>query len=31
MFPAVEPGDVEALTKCIDWVVENADGIRAEG
>jgi phosphoserine aminotransferase len=22
MFPAVEPGDVEALTACIDWVVE---------
>jgi phosphoserine aminotransferase len=22
MFPAVEPDDVEALTKCIDWVVE---------
>src|ERR1700761_659847 len=29
MFPAVEPDDVEALTKCIDWVVENADGVRA--
>jgi phosphoserine aminotransferase len=28
MFPAVEPDDVEALTKCIDWVVQNADGIR---
>ena len=28
MFPAVEPDDVEALTKCIDWVVENADGVR---
>lgn len=25
MFPAVEPGDVEALTTCIDWVVENVD------
>jgi phosphoserine aminotransferase len=24
MFPAIEPGDVEALTACIDWVVENA-------
>jgi phosphoserine aminotransferase len=24
MFPAVEPADVEALTACIDWVVENA-------
>jgi phosphoserine aminotransferase len=22
MFPAVEPSDVEALTHCIDWVVE---------
>lgn len=22
MFPAVEPDDVEALTRCIDWVVE---------
>ncbi|MEX1141032.1 MAG: phosphoserine transaminase [Thermoleophilaceae bacterium] len=23
MFPAVEPADVETLTGCIDWVVEN--------
>jgi len=23
MFPAVDPGDVEALTACIDYVVEN--------
>jgi phosphoserine aminotransferase len=23
MYPAVDPGDVEALTKTIDWVVEN--------
>jgi phosphoserine aminotransferase len=23
MFPAIEPADVEALTACIDWVVEN--------
>jgi phosphoserine aminotransferase len=23
MFPAVDPGDVEALTACIDWIVEN--------
>jgi phosphoserine aminotransferase len=23
MFPAVEPGDVEALTACIDWTIEN--------
>ena len=27
MFPAVEPADVEALTACIDWVVENAAGV----
>lgn len=25
MFPAVEPTDVEALTACIDWVVENTE------
>ncbi|HVV89587.1 MAG TPA: phosphoserine transaminase [Solirubrobacterales bacterium] len=31
MFPAVEPDDVEALTRCIDWVIENADGIRTGG
>jgi phosphoserine aminotransferase len=24
MFPAVEPADVEALTACIDWVVQRA-------
>ena len=24
MFPAIEPADVEALTACIDWVIENA-------
>jgi phosphoserine aminotransferase len=29
MFPAVEPADVEALTACIDWVVENVAGVRA--
>jgi phosphoserine aminotransferase len=23
MFPAVDPPDVEALTACIDWIVEN--------
>ncbi|MGH2923912.1 MAG: aminotransferase class V-fold PLP-dependent enzyme, partial [Solirubrobacterales bacterium] len=23
MFPAVDPDDVEALTACVDWVVEN--------
>ena len=25
MFPAIDPSDVEALTNCVDWVVENAD------
>ncbi|MEX0620481.1 MAG: phosphoserine transaminase [Solirubrobacterales bacterium] len=25
MFPSVEPSDVEALTSCIDWVIENAE------
>jgi phosphoserine aminotransferase len=30
MFPAVEPDDVEALTRCIDYVVENADGVRSQ-
>jgi phosphoserine aminotransferase len=28
MFPAVDPSDVEALTACIDWVLENADDAR---
>jgi phosphoserine aminotransferase len=27
MFPAVEPADVEALTACLDWVVENVEGV----
>jgi phosphoserine aminotransferase len=27
MFPAVEPADVEALTACVDWAVENVEGI----
>jgi phosphoserine aminotransferase len=27
MFPSVEPADVEALTTCIDWVVENVEGV----
>jgi phosphoserine aminotransferase len=26
MFPAVEPSDVEALTACIEWVVERTGG-----
>lgn len=25
MFPAIEPADVEALTACVDWVVEHLD------
>ena len=24
MFPAVDPADVEALTACIEWTIENA-------
>jgi phosphoserine aminotransferase len=28
MFPAIEPADIEALTACIDWIVENAPGVR---
>jgi phosphoserine aminotransferase len=27
MFPAVEPADVEALTACVDWVVENVEEV----
>ncbi|HEU4904863.1 MAG TPA: phosphoserine transaminase [Solirubrobacterales bacterium] len=27
MFPAVDPADVEALTACIEWSVENAPGV----
>ena len=27
MFPTVEPADVEALTACIDWVIENVPGV----
>ena len=26
MFPAIEPADVEALTACVDWVVEHQTG-----
>jgi phosphoserine aminotransferase len=29
MFPAVEPADVEALSACIDWIVENVSGVSA--
>jgi phosphoserine aminotransferase len=28
MFPSVEPGDVEALTACIEWTIENAPEVR---
>jgi phosphoserine aminotransferase len=28
MFPAIDPADVEALTGCIDWVLENSDDVR---
>ncbi|HEY2181385.1 MAG TPA: phosphoserine transaminase [Solirubrobacteraceae bacterium] len=24
MFPAVDPGDVQALTACVDWIVERS-------
>jgi phosphoserine aminotransferase len=29
MFPTVDPADVEALTACIDWVIENVDEVTA--
>jgi len=28
MFPSVDPADVEALTACIDWVVENVGEVK---
>ncbi len=28
MFPAIDPADVEALTACIDWIVEHAPEVR---
>src|SRR5262245_198152 len=28
MFPAVDPADVQALTACIDWVLENSGEVR---
>jgi phosphoserine aminotransferase len=28
MFPAIDPADVEALTACIDWLLENSDEVR---
>lgn len=29
MFPAIDPADVQALTACVDWVVERQAGERA--
>jgi phosphoserine aminotransferase len=29
MFPSVEPADVQALTACIDWVIDNVPEARA--
>ena len=29
MFPAIETSDLEALTASIDWLIENAEGVRA--
>jgi phosphoserine aminotransferase len=28
MFPAIEPADVEALTACIDWAIDNVAEVR---
>ncbi len=28
MFPAIEPTDIQALTACIDWTVENASEVQ---
>ena len=30
MYPGVEPADVQALTACIDWVVENVAEVRRD-
>ncbi len=27
MFPSVDPADVVALTACVDWVLENVEGV----
>ena len=27
MFPNVDPADVQALTACVDWVIENVDEV----
>ncbi len=31
MYPAIDPADVEALTTCIDWVVENSIAVGRGG
>jgi phosphoserine aminotransferase len=31
MFPTIDPADVEALTACIDWVLESAEGVVHRG
>ncbi len=28
MFPAIDPADVEALTACVDWLIDNEPGVR---
>ena len=27
MFPTIDPADVEALTACVDWVLENVPDV----
>ena len=27
MFPTIDPADVEALTACVDWVLENVPAV----
>ncbi len=31
MFPAIETGDVQALTACVDWIVERTDRYPMKG
>jgi phosphoserine aminotransferase len=31
MFPAIEPGDLERLTRAVDWLVDALGGIRGGG
>jgi phosphoserine aminotransferase len=30
MFPAIEPSDIQALTGCIDWIVERLPAATSE-